>query len=117
MVLAPLHAFALAGIEPPRYPEIWQCLGMVIGVYGVGYAIAARSPFRYWPIVFVGLLGKVLGPVGCIWYAVQGTVPWATFGLIVFNDLVWWGPFAAILVAARRDARRVRNDGRRAAAT
>ena len=102
VVLFPLSAFALVGIEPPRYPEIWQCLGMVVGVYGVGYGIAARDPLRHWPIVLVGLLGKVLGPIGFVWYAAAGRLPWAGLWVNVFNDFVWWLPFGGILAAARR---------------
>ncbi len=63
VILFPMLPFRLAGMEPPNYPEIWQCLGMVVGVYGVGYAIAATNPLRHWPIVLVGLLGKILEPI------------------------------------------------------
>jgi hypothetical protein len=75
---------------------------MIVGVYGVGYAIAARDPVRHWPIVLVGLLGKVLGPIGFLDAALGGRLPW-TFGwTIVTNDLVWWIPFGAILWQAAR---------------
>ena len=57
VVLFPLAPFRWMGMEPPNYPAIVQCLGMVIGVYGVGYALAARDPVTRWPLVFVGLLG------------------------------------------------------------
>jgi hypothetical protein len=63
-VLFPNAYFDWAGMQRPIYPEIWQCVGMLVGVYGVGYAIAAFDPFRHWPIVLVGLMGKVLGPIG-----------------------------------------------------
>ncbi|HEX9917794.1 MAG TPA: hypothetical protein VGA87_01440, partial [Pyrinomonadaceae bacterium] len=104
VVLFPLAFFRWAGAAPPNYPQIWQCLGMVVGVYGVGYAIAARDPFRHWPIVFVGLLGKLLGPVGFIHAATRGGWPWALGWLNVTNDLIWLLPFALILRAAYRDA-------------
>ena len=78
---------------------------MIVGVYGVGYAIAAFAPLVHWPIVLVGLLGKVLGPIGFVDAALRGDVPWRAGWLIVTNDLVWWIPFAALLVVARRHAR------------
>jgi hypothetical protein len=75
---------------------------MVVGVYGVGYWIAARDPARHWPIVLVGWLGKVLGPIGFLLAALAGELPWA-FGLVnVTNDLIWWVPFTAILYYAWR---------------
>jgi hypothetical protein len=73
---------------------------MVIGVYGVGYLVAARDPLRHWPIVLVGLLGKLFGPIGFVWYAVQGELPWITGLTILANDVAWWLPFGLILYRA-----------------
>lgn len=72
---------------------------------GIGYLVAARNPIRHWPIVLVGLLGKILGPIGFVWSAAQGKIDWI-FGVnILTNDLIWWVPFTLILLAARRDAK------------
>lgn len=101
VVLFPLAPFRWAGLPPPNYVPIWQCLGMVVGVYGVGYAIAARDPLRHWPIVFVGLLGKLLGPVGMAYYVASGELPSASAWLCVTNDLIWWVPFGLILYKTR----------------
>ena len=87
-------------MEPPHYPEFWQCIGMIVGVYGIGYLIAASDPIRHWPIVFVGFLGKVLGPIGFAEALWSERLPLA-FGLnIVTNDLIWWLPFSLILLTA-----------------
>lgn len=104
-VLWPSLFFEGLGLEPINYAPIWQCLGMVIGVYGVGYWIAAFDPVRHWSIVFVGLLGKLLGPIGfvaAVWYE---SLP-LQFGLgILPNDVLWWIPFALIVKHAwRQDA-------------
>jgi len=51
----------------------------------------------------VGLLGKVLGPIGFLHAALSGQMPW-TFGWInVTNDLIWWLPFFLILRRVWRD--------------
>jgi len=101
-VLWPDWLFSLTGLEPPRYPFIWQCVGMIVGVYGIGYLAAARDPLRHWPIVLVGLLGKIFGPLGYLGGILQGTVP-AAFGVTLpTNDLIWWVPFALILWHACR---------------
>jgi hypothetical protein len=92
--------FALSGMESPRYPFLWQCIGMIVGVYGVGYLVAGTAPLRHWPIVLVGLLGKVFGPIGFVWAAWQGDLPWQAGWMIVFNDLIWWVPFTMILWGA-----------------
>jgi hypothetical protein len=105
VVLAPLAPFRWAGMEPPNYPQIWQCVGMIVGAYGVGYAIAAGDPLRHWPIVLVGLLGKVLGPISFALSAVRGELPWIAGWTILTNDVIWWVPFALILRRAHGAAR------------
>lgn len=102
VILFPTAAFQLAGMELPRYPQIWQFVGMIVGVYGIGYWIAASDPFRHWPIVLVGLIGKILGPIGFVIAATQGDLPWLWGVTIIFNDLIWWVPFAAILYYAAK---------------
>jgi len=110
VVLRPNDLFELTNIAPPNYPGIWQCVGMIVGVYGMGYAIASRDPLRHWPITLVGLLGKILGPIGFAWTLLTvaenepGYLP-AAWGLtILTNDLIWWVPFTGILLAAYREA-------------
>ncbi len=102
VILAPAAMFRWAEMEQPRYPQIWQCVGMIVGVYGVGYWLAARDPFRHWPIVLVGFLGKILGPIGFLNAAITGTLPWKWGATIITNDLIWWVPFASILYLAFR---------------
>lgn len=89
VLLFPSLLFLGARMPLPNYPEIWQCLGMVIGVYGIGYAIAARDPARHWVIVLVGLLGKILGPIGFLRAAMLGRLPWRAGWMCVGNDLIW----------------------------
>jgi hypothetical protein len=102
VVLFPGAAFRWIGIEAINYPQIWQCVGMIVGVYGVGYLIAARNPLRHWPIVFVGLLGKILGPAGMYWSIMHGCLPLSMGLLCLTNDLVWWLPFGLVLGRAFR---------------
>ena len=113
VMLFPLVPFLWAGMEPPNYPALVQCLGMLVGVYGVGYLLAARDPVTLWPLVLVGLLGKLFGPIGFVCAASRGEFPWSAGWTIVTNDLVWWIPFAAILfqTARLRDAQRAVREG------
>ena len=109
-VLWPNWLFTLTGMEPPLYPFIWQCVGMIVGVYGIGYLVSARDPARHWPIVLVGFLGKVFGPLGYVMGVLDGTVP-AAFGVTLpTNDFIWWIPFAAILWHAARVHAREANE-------
>lgn len=97
VILFPLKFFELFGMEAPNYPELWQCVGMIVGVYGLGYWIAAKDPIAHFPIVLVGFLGKIFGPIGFLQALITGRFPPA-FGInIIFNDLIWWIPFFLIL--------------------
>jgi hypothetical protein len=122
VVLAPTWSLAFLGVLPsiaePTTTEralvtgiaqIWACVGMIVGVYGVGYLAAARDPLRHWPIVLVGLLGKIFGPIGFLLAASKGDLPWSMGWTLLTNDLVWWIPFGLMLLRARerhRDAAR-----------
>jgi hypothetical protein len=44
VVLFPLALFRVLEMEPPNYPQIWQCVGLIVGVHGDGYAATARAP-------------------------------------------------------------------------
>lgn len=102
IILFPNAIFDFAGLpRMTNYVGIWQCVGMIVGVYGVGYWIAASDPQRHWPIVLVGLLGKIFGPIGFIQAYLTGVFN-AKFGLtIITNDLIWWIPFFMILNSSR----------------
>jgi peroxiredoxin len=100
VVLAPSLFFDWAGMQQPNYPELWQCIGMIVGVYGVGYWIASGDPIRHWPIVLVGLMGKVLGPLGMVKALMDGRFPLSFAWINVTNDLIWWVPFTLILIRA-----------------
>jgi hypothetical protein len=111
VVLAPALTFRLLGVDLDAMDPasvrlllpIWQCVGMIVGVYGVGYAVAARDPITHWPIILVGLLGKLFGPIGFIDAVFVREIFPITFGYtIVTNDLIWWVPFGLMLLAAWR---------------
>lgn len=97
VILFPTHFFNVLNIELPRYIEFWQCIGMIVGVYGIGYWLAAFDPKTHYPIVLVGLLGKIFGPIGFIQALYFGTLPKSFGYTIITNDLIWWVPFFLIL--------------------
>src|SRR6266849_2261142 len=98
--LVPREFFRVFRLDVPRYPGIFACLGMVVGLYGVGYAYAAWRLDRAFPFITIGLAGKILGPIGWVMSVGSGELPARTFPLIVFDDLMWWLPFAMFLLEA-----------------
>src|SRR5581483_6711110 len=94
--------FTMFALEPPRYPAIWACLGMVVGLYGVAYAYSAARLDRAFPFIAIGLAGKILGPIGWVIAVHRGELPFGTLPLIVFDDLLWWLPFGLFLLEGTR---------------
>ena len=107
IVIFPNAIFDFADL--PRmvnYIGIWQCVGMIVGVYGIGYWVAASDPQKHWPIVLVGFLGKIFGPIGFIQAYYTGVFN-LKFGLtIITNDLIWWIPFFRILMSSKNEIKK-----------
>jgi hypothetical protein len=99
-----LHVPAHDSTDPALFLPLWQCIGMIVGVYGLGYLIAGTSPYRHWPVVLVGFLGKLFGPIGALEGALAGRLPWTILYTNLTNDLIWLPLFAIILLRAREAA-------------
>jgi peroxiredoxin len=58
------------------------------------------DPVRHWPVVTVGLVGKVAAPVGFALSSGAGRIP-PIFGWVALvADMAWWLPFGMILASA-----------------
>jgi hypothetical protein len=99
--LDPQWLFRFADMPPLNYPEIFACLGMVVGLYGVLYLEVARFPERGRLIATVGLVGKLLGPLGLAHLLLTRRWPPATLILCATNDLIWLLPFGLYLYDSR----------------
>ena len=97
--LFPNLIFRLLSLPLPNYPALMQCIGMVVGVYAIGYWMIAVNPERFGPLVFVGLAGKTLGPIGFVYAAIKGELPWAFGWVNVTNDLIWLPAFVPFAIA------------------
>jgi len=96
----PQWMFRFADMPLMNYPEIFACLGMVIGLYGILYLQVARDPEHSWLLAAVGAIGKFLGPLGWLQLVSTGQWPVSTLILCLTNDLIWWVPFGLYLYDA-----------------
>lgn len=109
--LDPQWLFRFADMPLSNYPEIFACLGMVVGIYGFLYWEVARVPERGFLIAAIGLLGKVLGPIGLVQLIASGAWPLKSAILCVTNDFIWWIPFALYLHDVRGASASSRTSG------
>ena len=120
-MLAPRALFEVFDLGTPSHPGIWACLGMVIGLYGLIYLqVAFTDPKRRSSAVVIGkrrieydvtrfligigLVGKILGPIGFVLVVRNGALPLRMIPIIALDDLIWWVPFAMYLIDGRRIA-------------
>ena len=104
----PVSMLGWLGVQSsPIAARFWQCIGMIVGVYGIGYLIASVSPYRHWPVILIGLLGKILGPIGFLIAIRNGSLPSSMSRTILTNDLIWWIPMSVILWGAVRYSRAI----------
>jgi len=102
VILFPRPPFELVGIPLDQLGPIgillWQCIGMFVMVFAIGYFVCWREPERYAAFILIGTLGKVFGPIGFLYgWLYLGVMP-AQVGLtIITNDLVWWPVFFAFV--------------------
>jgi small multidrug resistance pump len=92
-VLFPSALFDLLDIDQPNYGPLWQVVGMFVLVYAPAYYWAGRRPATHRHIVAIGLLGKLLGPLGFAWSVANDDIPAAFGWTILTNDLIWWPAF------------------------
>lgn len=93
----PNWLFRFAKMELPNYPEIFVCVGMVVGLYGVVYLEIARRPERGFILALVGFVGKILGPMGIFYYIYLSKWTFNSLIMNLTNDFIWLIPFAIYL--------------------
>lgn len=103
IMISPEAFFTLTGLDLPNYMQLWEGAGVMAAVMGIGYVIAARDPLRYWPVILIGLIPKIVSPIGVVWGFWQRELPTALGTLVLVNDVAWWVPFSMLLWYAVRD--------------
>jgi hypothetical protein len=102
VILFPKPPLALIGISTEQVGPVgllmWQCIGMFVMVFAIGYYFAARNPERYAVFILIGTLGKIFGPVGFVYGWWIGVLPGSMGMTILTNDLIWWPVFIAFTV-------------------
>lgn len=69
-------------------------MAMVIGLYGLLYLCVAWRPEESFHLALVGLIGKVLGPIGMAYLIFSGKWPPSMAVMCITNDFIWWVPFS-----------------------
>ena len=91
------EAFKILGLPKPELMLFVQLVGILVGLFGVGYLIVARNPLENRNVLLLGFLSKALGTLIGLGYVALGKVPISFFVLLIFSDIVYLPPFVVIL--------------------
>lgn len=99
IIIAPTRSALVYGFNQPLTDSfLWQGMGLIILLFGLGYSLAATNPTQHYSVVLVGLLAKILGPVGMMWAVLNNEVSAGVLWLIPIHDVIWWIPFSIIVI-------------------
>ncbi len=99
----PTRAAEQLGVTGPGGPYAIFMVGMMIAVFGVGYAMVARNPAGNRGIVWIGMIGKIGAAALAAMQYVAAIIPLSTF-LLGMGDLVFAALFALFLWRGPRPA-------------
>ena len=80
---------------------IIKFIALLVGMYGVAYYFASRDPKRYWHLILVGFIGKVLAGIFFFYYAKAGLLHHKFIFINLFNNVIWIVPMAWVLYLCR----------------
>ena len=87
------EGFKMLGVAKPEMNLPIQLVGLLVGIFGMGYLMACRNPVENRNIILLGFFSKLLGPALAISYIVSGLLPIAMIPILVFADLIYLVPF------------------------
>lgn len=110
-VLAGLHmlilrheTYDMIGMAPPDIDFPIQLVGILVGLFGVGYYMVAKSPLENRNVLLLGFWSKFLGSCLGTYYVLRGILPPKFVLVYFFADIIYLIPFYLILRRLNRIA-------------
>jgi hypothetical protein len=91
------EGYKLLGIVKPQLNLPIQLVGVLVGLFGVGYWLVAANPVENCNLLMLGFWSKALGSVLGLYYWAAGKLPPVFIVVLFFADIVYLPPFALIL--------------------
>ncbi|HET6879880.1 MAG TPA: hypothetical protein VFI31_06985 [Pirellulales bacterium] len=96
------EGFKLLGVAKPDLNLPIQLVGVLVGLFGIGYWMVAAEPVRNRNILLLGFWSKALGSLLGIYYVGVGKLPPFFLAILFVSDIGYLPPFYAILRRLRR---------------
>lgn len=91
------EGFKLLGLKKPELLLPLQLVGMMVGLFGVGYHLVASAPLENRNVLLLGFWSKALGSALGVYYVFDGKLPPVFLAVLFFADIIYLAPFWAIL--------------------
>lgn len=92
--------FQWVSVSKQNAPDLIAILGLVYGIFGLCYLVVALYPLKYWYLIFLGVISKL---VGDFWLYLGFMHPHTNKKFlfhVIMNDLIWILPFIIIAITA-----------------
>ena len=99
------EGYRLLGLTKPDLVLPLQLVGILVGLFGVGYWLVAANPVENRNVLLLGFLSKGLGSAFGLYYLATGALPLAFLPVLFFADMIYLPPFLVILRRLYRAAR------------
>jgi small multidrug resistance pump len=99
------EGFKLLSLAKPQLNLPIQLVGVLVGLFGVGYWLVAANPVENRNLLMLGFWSKALGSVLGLYYCAVGKLPPVFIVVLFFSDIIYLPPFLMILRRLYRAAR------------
>ena len=109
MLIGYHETYKIIGMEKPAIHFPIQLVGILVGLFGVGYYLVARNPIENRNVLTLGFWSKFLGSCLGTLYVLQGKLPLTFVAVYFFADVIYLLPFYVIMrrlyaIAREREA-------------
>ena len=100
------EGYKLLGVPKPQLILPVQVMGILVGLFGVGYHLVASNPVENRNILMLGFWSKALSSALALCYVVAGKLGPGFAVTVLFADVIYLPPFFVILRRLERLAHR-----------
>ena len=91
------ESFKFLGIPKPQLMLPVQLVGILVGLFGVGYLLVASNPIQNRHLRMLGFWSKARGSYLGVGYVLLGKLPPMFLVILFFADIVYLPPFLVIM--------------------
>ena len=91
------ESFRFLGVPKPHLMLPVQLVGILVGLFGVGYWMVVRNPVENRNLLVLGFWSKALGSSLGVGYVLLGKLPPVFLVILFFADIIYLPPFLVIM--------------------